>query len=67
MTERRAMAADGGEITTLSVFVRSKFCSECHGDSFPFPITQTDLADATGLTPVHANRMLRKLRTAGAG
>ena len=29
---------------------------------FEFPITQTDLADATGLTPVHVNRMLQRLR-----
>lgn len=26
------------------------------------PLTQTDLADASGLTPVHVNRMLRRLR-----
>ncbi|RYE69986.1 MAG: Crp/Fnr family transcriptional regulator [Rhizobiaceae bacterium] len=31
--------------------------------SFPLPITQTDLADATGLTSVHVNRTLRNLRT----
>jgi CRP-like cAMP-binding protein len=31
--------------------------------SFPLPITQTDLADATGLTSVHVNRMMRELRT----
>ena len=31
-------------------------------ESFEFPITQTDLADATGLTPVHVNRMLQRLR-----
>ena len=29
---------------------------------FEFPVTQTDLADATGLTPVHVNRMLGRLR-----
>lgn len=29
---------------------------------FALPLTQVDLADATGLTPVHANRMLRRLR-----
>jgi aryl carrier-like protein len=27
------------------------------------PITQADLADATGLTSVHVNRMMRELRT----
>jgi CRP-like cAMP-binding protein len=30
--------------------------------TFEFPVTQTDLADATGLTPVHVNRMLQRLR-----
>jgi CRP-like cAMP-binding protein len=29
---------------------------------FPLPITQGDLANATGLTSVHVNRMLRALR-----
>lgn len=31
--------------------------------SFRFPATQADLGDATGLTPVHVNRMLKELRT----
>ena len=30
-----------------------------------FPLTQTDLADATGLTAVHVNRTLQQLRGAG--
>ena len=34
-------------------------------DSFEFPITQADLADTLGITPVHANRMLRDLRGEG--
>ena len=34
-------------------------------ENFEFPITQTDLADATGLTPVHVNRMLQRLRDEG--
>lgn len=28
----------------------------------PLPITQTDLADALGLTPVHVNRVLKEMR-----
>lgn len=32
---------------------------------FEFPVTQTDLADATGLTPVHVNRTLQRLREQG--
>ena len=30
--------------------------------SFALPLTQLDLADATGLTSIHVNRMLRQLR-----
>jgi CRP-like cAMP-binding protein len=33
--------------------------------SFPMPITQSDLADALGLTPVHVNRVLQNLRHEG--
>lgn len=29
---------------------------------YPLPITQSDIADATGLTAVHVNRMLKQLR-----
>jgi CRP-like cAMP-binding protein len=47
------------------MLVRFRMVELTHGDSFAFPITQTDLADATGLTPVHANRMLKKLRADG--
>jgi CRP-like cAMP-binding protein len=32
---------------------------------FEWPVTQTDLADATGLTPVHVNRMLQRMREDG--
>ena len=34
----------------------------CNEESFPFPLTQTQVADALGLTPVHLNRVLRSLR-----
>ena len=33
--------------------------------TFALPVTQTDLADATGLSPVHVNRSLRALREQG--
>jgi CRP-like cAMP-binding protein len=32
------------------------------GCNFPLPFHQSDLADACGITPVHANRVLRQLR-----
>ena len=35
------------------------------GPSYDFPITQEQLADATGLTPVHTNRTLQSLRKDG--
>ena len=34
-------------------------------DRFDFPLTQEQLADATGLTPVHLNRTLQSLRADG--
>ena len=36
-----------------------------HNDRFDFPLTQSELADATGLTPVHVNRTVQSLRADG--
>jgi CRP-like cAMP-binding protein len=47
------------------MLVRYRMVELTDGDSYAFPITQTDLADATGLTPVHANRTLKRLRRDG--
>lgn len=44
------------------MLVRYRMIGEAGEDAFDFPITQTDLADATGLTPVHVNRTLKQLR-----
>jgi CRP-like cAMP-binding protein len=35
------------------------------GDSCEWPLTQAELADTTGLSPVHVNRTLQELRTSG--
>ncbi len=35
------------------------------GDAFQLPLTQTELGDTLGLTPVHVNRILRDLREQG--
>jgi CRP-like cAMP-binding protein len=35
------------------------------GDSFELPLTQADLADALGVTPIHTNRVLGRLRSQG--
>ncbi len=44
------------------VLLRLRAVGVMDDNSFDFPVTQTDLADATGLTPVHVNRMLQRLR-----
>ena len=36
-----------------------------NGDSYELPITQSDLADTVGLTLVHVNRVLQRLRATG--
>ena len=45
--------------------VRLAMVGLCDGKTFALPINQTDLAEACGITPVHANRTLRSLREQG--
>ncbi len=47
------------------LYLRLEVVGQVAGPSFHCPITQLDLADATGLTSVHVNRMLRILRDDG--
>jgi len=47
------------------MFVRLERIGMTEGLRFALPLTQIDVADATGLTAVHANRMLRQLREQG--
>lgn len=49
----------------VEMFLRLEAVAMTQGDSVAFPLTQVDLADATGLTPVHVNRTLQELRRAG--
>jgi CRP-like cAMP-binding protein len=44
------------------LYVRLELVGLTQGFSYRLPLTQTDLADATGLTSVHVNRMLKRLR-----
>ena len=44
------------------MYVRLERIGMAPDKTFPLPLTQVDLSDATGLTAVHANRMLRELR-----
>ncbi len=45
--------------------VRASNVGLTHGESFELPLTQTVIGDALGLTPIHVNRVLRKLRIGG--
>jgi CRP-like cAMP-binding protein len=46
--------------------IRCEKAGQGDRQAFPLPITQADLADATGLTNVHVNRTLKELRTQSA-
>jgi CRP-like cAMP-binding protein len=49
----------------VELFLRLRAVKMTQGDSCDFPLTQTDIADATGLTAVHVNRTLQELRKDG--
>lgn len=44
------------------LLVRLRIVGLADNDGYELPLTQADLADVTGLTSVHVNRMLKKLR-----
>jgi CRP-like cAMP-binding protein len=47
------------------LFMRLRAIGLNDGNSFPMPITQSELADATGLSTVHVNRTMQDLRASG--
>lgn len=47
------------------LFIRLRATGLTDGNTCAFPITQIELADATGLTSVHVNRTLKEMRAAG--
>lgn len=47
------------------LFARLKAVGLCVDGTCHIPITQTDLSEATGITPVHVNRILQELRGEG--
>jgi CRP-like cAMP-binding protein len=47
------------------MLVRYRIVAETTDDSLPFLMTQEDLADATGMTPMHVSRTLAQLREEG--
>jgi CRP-like cAMP-binding protein len=46
------------------IFLRLRLAGLTEGLSCDFPLTQSDLAEATGLSKVHVNRTLQELRSA---
>ena len=44
---------------------RLQIVGRAQGGNFALPLSQQELADITGMTPVHANRSLKELRDAG--
>jgi CRP-like cAMP-binding protein len=49
----------------VELYVRLRTVGRAHDGRCDFPLTQNDLADATGLTSVHVNRTLQELRRDG--
>jgi CRP-like cAMP-binding protein len=45
------------------LYVRMKNVGLADGHCFELPLTQEELADALGLTPVHVNRVLQRMRS----
>jgi len=49
----------------VELYLRLNVVGRAHDGRCDFPLTQNDLADATGLTAVHVNRTLQELRRDG--
>ena len=49
----------------IELYIRLKIVDRATDGCCDFPLTQNDLADATGLTSVHVNRTLQELRHDG--
>jgi len=47
------------------MLIRYRVVGLANSHSFPFPLTQEQLADATGMTPIHVNRVLSELKAEG--
>jgi CRP-like cAMP-binding protein len=61
----RRMAAARIAHLVCELYVRLELVDLAGGCRYRLPLTQADLADATGLTSVHVNRMLKRLRDDG--
>ena len=47
------------------LLIRYRIVGEAKDNIVPFPLTQEELSEATGMTPVHLNRMIADMRTDG--
>ncbi|MDF2983264.1 MAG: transcriptional regulator, Crp/Fnr family, partial [Devosia sp.] len=47
-------------------FVRAQMAGLAEAQRYPFPLTQMQFGDALGLSIVHTNRTLQRLRRTGA-
>jgi CRP-like cAMP-binding protein len=47
------------------ILIRCKAVGLCEGYSYKLPVTQSDLADCLGMSLVHINRILQRLRAEG--
>ncbi|HKT75478.1 MAG TPA: helix-turn-helix domain-containing protein, partial [Sphingobium sp.] len=49
----------------LELFERMRLSGLAYGQQCAMPLTQMEIADLTGLTPVHVNRTLQSMRARG--
>jgi CRP-like cAMP-binding protein len=47
------------------IFDRSRQSGQVVGSSCPLPVTQADIADVIGLTPIHVNRVIKQMKADG--
>lgn len=63
--QRSALERLGHLFCELFLRLRAVGLTDGDGDGCDLPLTQNDLGEATGLTPVHVNRTLQDMRKAG--
>ena len=61
----RRTAAERVARLLLDIWDRLEKSGPVKGNSIDFPLRQTHIADATGLTPVYVNKVLGELRNSG--
>lgn len=65
LTVGRSNAEGAVSALLLDLFARLTDTGIASGDTFELELTQEEIGDATGLTPVHVNRTLRRLKELG--